>query len=345
MRHEQHPPPQESLQVFETYAKASELRLSQDTIATYRFVWNQWASWLAGEQLAWHSANERAVSQFLISLRPRGHGARAVSDVTKRRYWRILKDVYAAAAAADGGERLQAMFPRPWDVGASQPETNAKSMIFRGRDMATLRATLDAEVGALWRLVSGGHAPPWVELRDAALLAVLMSTGAKVAELRNLFDDNLRDHKPEGATSEPGEIRYVVLRSGRTLRTSENKSVPSRSLELDSTARRALRLWIDYRQQAGLREQHAPLFVRAANRSGPSPKDPLSAVSVFHTVARFVGRAFPQEGNTFQHVGPESLRNSVIRAWMDSGLPEEQILANAGVRDTKLLRRLEGSKG
>lgn len=343
MRIDAEAPGPSSLRAFESFAAASAQRLSQDTITTYRYVWMKWAAWLAEQRLPWDAAGEMAVRQFLNSLKPRGHGAKWVSEVTKRRYWRILKDVYEAAAAAADSEQLHAMFPRPWDVGAAKPEANAKSMIFRGRDMATLRAALDAEVDALEGRVREGRIPPWAELRDAALVAVLLSTGAKVAELRNLFDDNLRNNLPAGASGAPNEIRYVVLRSGRTLRESAKKSVPERTLELDPAARRALRLWLAYREQAGLRDQHTPIFVRAAKRLGPG-QDALSAVSVFHTIAAFVTRAFPAEqSKAFPHVGPESLRNSVIREWMDRGMPEEQVLADAGVRDTKILRRLEGA--
>jgi hypothetical protein len=333
-----------ALRAFEIFAAAGASRLSTDTIETYKSVWRQWASWLAARELTWHTADESAVRSFLDSLKARAHGTLLVSAVTKRRYWRILRDVYGAINAADDGPRAAIEFPRARRVGAGKLEADTTSMLFVGEQMVTLRNALRAQVDVLHSDRTSGRTPQWTELRDAALIAVLMSTAAKVAELRHLVDNDLHDHSTASNRSAPGEIRFVTLRSSRTLRDSAKKSVPIRKLELDETATRALRLWNDYREYAGLRTRFAPIFIGGAGRSGPTAKS-LSAVSVFHIVARFVARAIPSGASSFHHVGPESVRNSVIREWIDRNIDEVKILEDAGVRDPKILRRLRIPRG
>ncbi|MBH1957873.1 MAG: hypothetical protein I8H70_04225, partial [Burkholderiales bacterium] len=40
------------------------------------------------------------------------------------------------------------------------------------------------------------------------------------------------------------------------------------------------------------------------------------------------------------HAGPMTLRNSCIVRWLDAGLPEDEILARAGLREAQALLRL-----
>jgi len=331
------------LRAFDVFAAANAARLSAETIETYKSVWRQWSAWLAARKLTWEAADDGSLRLFLDSLKARAHLKSSVSSVTKRRYWRILRDVYGALNAADEGPKAAIEFPRAARVGAGKLEADTTSMLFVGEQMARLRTVLQDELERLEAERAGGRAPQWTELRDVALLAVLMSTAAKVAELRHLVDNDLHDHSTGSFSSLPGETRYVTLRSSRTVREGDKKSVPIRKLELDGTARRALKLWNEYREQAGLRARLTPIFIGGAGRTGPTANS-LSAVSVFHIVARFVARAFPLEAASFHHVGPESMRNSVIREWIDRNVDEEKILDDAGVRDPKILRRLRATR-
>lgn len=302
--------------------------LSADTLATYRSVWNLWGQWLAGEGVRWDCATVADMHRFLLTPQPRAHGGLKTSEVTKRRYWRILRDVYQIALF--GEEGAENRFANPWDVGARHLEMSAHSVFLGAPEMDRLRQRLADTLAHAEAAAAAGCAVAWTHWRDIALVAVLLSTACKVSEMRLLREEHFFSHAPHG--SRPGgPMRYVKLESHRAGGTRQRK------LELDPTAQRALTAWLACRSTSGLIRE-TPLFVSAASRTAIGAKA-LSAKSIFLVVSQFVSETLPER--SLLHVGPETIRNSVIFQWIREGVEETKILEDAGVQDSKILRRLE----
>jgi site-specific recombinase XerD len=207
---------------------------------------------------------------------------------------------------------------------------SAKSVFLGSSEMGLLRQRLSDTLTHSEAALAAGCFVAWPTWRDLALLALLFSTAAKVSEIRLLREDHLFRHIP-GDAPPGGPVRYIKLESRRQGGNRERK------LELDGMARRASTAWIACRVSIGL-PRTVPLFVRSTSRSEPG-EDALSSVSVFKVVSQFVSDTLPHHRSL--HVGPETIRNSVILEWMRSGLPEGRLVDDAGVKDTKILRRLE----
>ena len=66
-------------------------------LAQADFVWRKWLAFCTVRGIDWLGAAPGEVHAFAGDISPRKPGARAVSPVTLRRYWRILSDLYAHA--------------------------------------------------------------------------------------------------------------------------------------------------------------------------------------------------------------------------------------------------------
>ena len=76
--------------------------------------------------------------------------------------------------------------------------------------------------------------------------------------------------------------------------------------------------------------------------SGLSAEDRLTPRALFHLANRHVSATLgPRYPDTvLAHAGPMTLRNSCIVRWLDAGLPEGEVLARAGLRESQALLRL-----
>ncbi|MDB5845497.1 MAG: hypothetical protein JWP79_2807, partial [Polaromonas sp.] len=79
-----------------------------------------------------------------------------------------------------------------------------------------------------------------------------------------------------------------------------------------------------------------PLFVSRKKAGRLTPR------ALFHLANRHVNAVLgPRYPHTvLAHAGPMTLRNSCIVRWLDAGLPEDDILARAGLRESQALLRL-----
>ena len=78
-------------------------------------VWRHWLAFCTVHAVAWDAAQSADIARFCQAIGPRS-SVKKTSPVTRRRYWRVLRDLYAHALAS----RLVAVNPAE---GAQPPAT------------------------------------------------------------------------------------------------------------------------------------------------------------------------------------------------------------------------------
>lgn len=150
----------------------------------------------------------------------------------------------------------------------------------------------------------------WLEARNAAIICTLLDCALTRSELEQL---TVRS--------------YAAPR----LRIEGVRPAQARSLELSEQGASLLTAYI------ALRSERAPdtdaLFIN--ERGGAA-----SSQVIFNAVANAIDAAVKGCGDKAPHHGPNVLRNSVIKAWLDAGTPTLLVAARAGVFRESSLRRL-----
>lgn len=308
--------------------------LSPRSLASYHSLWTGWTEYLLSHKsLLWNEARSPDVRAYLEDLNPRAQarGLLHVSTVTQRRYYRVLKKIYAFAV---GQEWLA---DNPVDAGASvSPTEQMDSLVFHAID---------------WHVLLQAVAPPldppppdqpWLEVRDQAILRLMMQGALTVAELAGLDMGDVLHPRLGSAHGvaelwpaqeiTPGADEPAVL-----LDISGARAAQGRRILLPEEASCALLAWLTVRGTLPLPQDAAtPLFVSRKKAGRLTPR------ALFHLANRHVSSTLgPRYPNTvLAHAGPMTLRNSCIVRWLDAGLPEEEILARAGLRESQALLRL-----
>ena len=308
--------------------------LSPRSLASYHSLWTGWTEYLlAHGPLAWHEAKSSDVRAYLEALSPRGQarGMVNVSTVTQRRYYRVLKKIYAFAVAQDW------VADNPVDAGASvSPTEQMDSLVFHAID---------------WDVLLQAVAPPqdppppdqpWLEVRDQAILRLMMQSALTVAELAGLDIGDVR-HPRLGTSHGVGELWPAQATGPESsdaavmLDLNGARKAQDRRISLPDEASRALLAWLTVRATLPLPQTaDTPLFVSRKKAGRLTPR------ALFHLANRHVSTTLgPRYPNTvLAHAGPMTLRNSCIVRWLDAGLPEDEILARAGLRESQALLRL-----
>lgn len=332
------PVPLNSESVFKAWAlkRATERKggLSPRSLASYHSLWAGWTEHLLSHQVTqWNQARSDDVRAYLESLSPRAQvrGLVQVSTVTQRRYYRVLKKIYDFALG-QGWVQVN-----PVDVQASvSPTEEMDSLVFHAID---------------WDVLLKAVAPPlnppppessWLAVRDQAILRLMMQAALTVAELAGL---DLGDvHHPrlnwekgvgelwpaDAATLDARELPVALDLSGA-------RAAQQRRVLLEPQASAAVLAWLTLRATLPLPQSaDSPLLVSRKKAGRLTPR------ALFHLANRHVSTTLgPRYPDTvLAHAGPMTLRNSCIVRWLDAGLPDEAILARAGLREAQALLRL-----
>jgi integrase len=315
--------------------------------------------------IAWHEATSAEVRGFLESLEPRAQlrGLKEASSVTQRRYHRVLKKIYDFAVAEGWLEA------NPSDPAASVSQSESMdSLVFHGIDWQMLLAALPDAQAPLPPADT-----PWLVVRDAALLRLMMQASLTVAELAGLDVGDVEVAAPPGSPwrhpagdlwgglALPGEAASPVggwtaatapsppgsedagddgsakPQETITLRLDGSRAAQKRPVVLKGAANAAMHAWL--RVRAGLpmpRGVASPLLVSRKKAGRLTPR------ALFHLANRHIGQALSQRypDRILAHAGPMTLRNSCIVRWLDSGVADSEILQAAGLKDLPALQRL-----
>lgn len=309
--------------------------LSDESVTSYRSVWDGWMSFVLARRLRWDTAQSLDVRAFLSVLpaRASARGIVAPSSVTQRRYYRVLREIYACARASG----WIAVVPTDAQAAVSHSEAH-DSLVFHRAQWQRLFAALPA----LREPVPEDLA--WTDVRNVALLLLMMQAALSVAELAALNVGDVRS--PRLQTNAEGVVTLALMGPPwddklapvvvcvRGARVGQN-----RELVLGSPAQEALMAWLGLRLGMTLNEGvHSPLFM---SRKGAGR---LTAKTLFMVANKHIEQTLgPELGEAaLVHAGPMTLRNSCIVRWMDAALPDLEVLRRAGLKDSQALGRLRG---
>ena len=307
--------------------------LSPRSLASYHSLWSGWTEYLLGQKsLAWSEAGSNEVRAYLEALNPRAQarGLVHVSTVTQRRYYRVLKKIYAFALAQGW------LASNPVDAAASvSPTEQMDSLVFHSID---------------WDVLLQAVAPPqdpppadqpWLEVRDQAILRLMTQSALTVAELAGLdFGDvqhprlgmahGVAELWPAGEVLPGAEAPVMLELSGA-------RKAQARRISLPPEVSCAVLAWLTVRATLPLPQDAAvPLFISRKKSGRLTPR------ALFHLANRHINAVLgPRYPDTvLAHAGPMTLRNSCMVRWLDAGVPDDEVLARAGLREPQALLRL-----
>lgn len=305
----------------------------------YALVWNAWVQQLLGlaaaaqrqpragrraippallavPEKAWDQATAEDVAQFL-QLRPgqRAHHqpGRQISEVTRRRYWRLLDRIYAHALSEGwvAFNPVQALHPleRP---APEQP---------------TGHVLPPALWAALPRYFPGGD--DLQGARDLAVLRLLYDLALAPEEIRLLCIGALRDAR-DAPLAAAGTPRFVQIEGQR--------AAQSRCLALPAPTAAALAAWMELRSRSGTpADAGSPLF---ESRKG----GPLTVRALFHIASKTIAlaqQASQGQAMPLARMGPQVVRNTAIVHWLHQGIAPTEVVQRIGVDHPRALAHLQ----
>jgi site-specific recombinase XerC len=299
-------PPPGPNRAFEAWARVRQASpedpLSPTSVAKYRTIWDRWIAHLAMGDVAWSQARAGDIDAFLKDLRRRSDSARPASPVSRRRYWRILMEVYAHAVQSGWLTHNPAL-----DAASVPPSERMSAIVLPP-------ALLQRARGLIGQVCANDT---WRDVRDRALLAVLLDVGLATGELVTLRAD---------------QILAIRGRPAALLRVEGPRKPQCRDLALSPWAQAMLQAWMKARATL------AP-SVPVCFCSQRTPHT-LKPWAVFHLAARLAGALEQATGVTLGHKGPGLFRTAVIAGWLHDGIAPEEVAARAGLAGPSHLGRV-----
>lgn len=304
-----------STELFERWFNNHPRKLSEHTHQVYSHIWRGFIGFLIEQSLSWSDASTAIINAYLSAVLPLRKSHTASSTVTRRRYWRILRDIYNYAVIyewIDSNPVLDALHPENEIMASlSMPQWST----------ITLAEYLDRECQT--------YPETWQVQRDRAMLALMLCAAPKTGEIIHLEADDLQ-------SSKEGESLTVQFNGPR--------KDQDRIIELSPSCSKQMKLWLLARQEV----EGYPNTLFFGQKRLPSTKlrRKLTHKSVYILVTTFLGRALPEGSFEYglTHQGAELIRNSVISNWLADPLKAhgnlEEIMILAGVKDRRTIERL-----
>ncbi|RYH71044.1 MAG: hypothetical protein EON54_00790 [Alcaligenaceae bacterium] len=285
------------------------------TAVFYEHFWSTWLRYLSTgrnaalpQPIPWYEATAQDMVGFLAtgpSDRKRDDQASS-SDITRRRYWRLLERVYDFAVARGW---LEINPVKEIATRDTPPPENP------------LGAVLDTEVWLRAKhFLSASGSKDEVSLRNRALLQLLFDIGLTSQELRNLrLSSLLYDER----NSEPIGVQI----EGRG-------ALSPRTLTLSKSTTDSLKMWLLAREKTATQLSKDYLFCTG--------KGPLSNVLLFLIVKDLLTRASEACGKPPPvRTGPMIIRNTLLVALLNSSAhPATWVATFAGLKNVKGLNHL-----
>ncbi|WP_245587355.1 tyrosine-type recombinase/integrase [Comamonas composti] len=299
----------------------------------YEKVWHAWlrsldktslpsASALHAQSKPWHEATAVDVQRFLQPRQGQRSGhlpGRQVSEVTRRRYWRLLERIYEHA-------REQGWIKTNPAQGLAEHERPA-SEDGQGHCLST----------QLWQSLPR-HMPQelgFQAARDRAILLLLYELALAPEEVRGLcWADVLTAQQ---SIWRPGYAAAPAL-----LHIQGARAAQQRSLQLPAGAAAALRDW----SQASSGQRGPSVLAPEATVFYSREGQALSVRVLFHVASQLIQRAHAAQGPVDQktplhRVGPQVLRNTTLVQWLREGKPPSEVVELAGLESARALRHLQ----
>ncbi|MDB5744929.1 MAG: phage integrase [Polaromonas sp.] len=317
--------------------------MGQAGLKQAELIWRKWLAFCAAHNdMAWEAAQSGDIARFCQSIGARSSRLKT-SPVTQRRYWRVLRDLYAHALASG----LVALNPAE---DAKPPATER---------VPSLALPMNMWVALRDGLPSGNT---FKERRNRLVLLLMMRTALTVAEIVGLTLASVKPCagspeeqaalleyaglpllQPEPALWLPPDASPAYLLLVRKARTGA-----VRALLLDAPTSRALHEWLEVRRMApGPVTPQSRLILgdRTGKAIAPNGLYNICQAHLAHCLRRggFLAEATPNtvpDPGGIQHMGPNTLRNTCIALWFNSGVPLEEIQRRCGFKDASVMSRL-----
>ena len=287
-------------------------------------VWRHWLGFCTVQGVVWAAAGSADVARFLEAIGPRSRLKRT-SPVTRRRYWRVLRDLYAHALS----QRLVKI----------NPAEGAQPLASERVPSLALSAPMWAALNeGLYKDFPGGD--DFKARRNRLVLLLMMRAALTVREIVGLTLDCVQPCAPwAGEAGERPELDWgLAPQPGNALRVRKAGGGHERTLGLDPETSRALHAWLEVRP-LGLPPLLPGSRLVVGDRTGRAiAPNGLYNICQAH-LARCLGGHLPEPG-VLAHMGPNTLRNTCIAGWFNAGVPLAEIQQRCGLKDASVMSRL-----
>ncbi|CAM3507812.1 site-specific integrase [Polaromonas hydrogenivorans] len=288
-------------------------------------VWRHWLAFCTVHGVAWDAARSVDIATFCQAISPRS-SVKKTSPVTRRRYWRVLRDLYDHALAS----RLVECNPAE---GAQPPATE------RVPSLALSPPMWAALHDGLHDGFPGGD--DFKARRNRLALLLMMRAALTVREIIGLTLDCARPCTESPESPAGSGLLYL-------LRVRKAGGGHERVLQLDPETSRALHAWLEVRP-VGLPALHPGSRLIVGDRIGRSiAPNGLYNICQAHLARCLVEKGFLDAPNpmatldpgALAHMGPNTLRNTCIAMWFNAGVPLQEIQRRCGFKDASVMSRL-----
>ena len=293
-------------------------------LAQASLVWRHWLAFCTVHGVAWDAARSLDVARFCQSIGPRST-LKKTSPVTRRRYWRVLRDLYDHALAS----RLVEVNPAE----GAQPPANE-----RVPSLALSAPMWTALHEGLYENFPGGG--DFKARRNRLVLLLMMRAALTVREIIGLTLDCAQPCA--NSPGSPGPDPLYLLRVRKAGGGHE------RVLQLDPETCRALHAWLEVRP-VGLPALHPGSRLVVGDRIGRS----IAPNGLYNICQAHLARCLMEKGlldapnpmatldpGLLAHMGPNTLRNTCIAGWFNAGVPLQEIQRRCGFKDASVMSRL-----
>ena len=288
-------------------------------------VWHHWLAFCTVHNVAWDAARSVDIGTFCQAIGPRS-SLKKTSPVTRRRYWRVLRDLYDHALA--GG----LIHVNPAE-GAQPPATERVPSLALSPPMWT------ALLEGLYDGFPGGD--DFKARRNRLALLLMMRAALTVREIIGLTLDCAQPCA-DSPQAPAGPSPFYLLRVRKAGGGHE------RVLQLDPETSRALHAWLEVRP-VGLPALHPGSRLVVGDRIGRS----IAPNGLYNICQAHLARCLEEKGfldapnpiatldpGALAHMGPNTLRNTCIAGWFNAGMPLQEIQRRCGFKDASVMSRL-----
>lgn len=286
----------------------------------YRHFWSTWMAYLlrpreegdaTSAPIKWHEVTAVDVVQFLRSGPEARKETEGVSDITRRRYWRLLQRIYSFAVESGWLAANPVLEIEKDDTPSSEDPLGA--------------IMLAPLWNAALQIVNELDSSDPVFVRNKALLLLLFQYGITPQEARLL---TVQAVTRITNTSSPrfGQIATVQLDG-----PGPNQR---RRLVLTAQVADAIDAWLKIRPSFPKAQTHTILFCTARNPT-------MSADNLFALVKAIMKQAAAASGMDMPvRMGPQVVRNTRLVRWLEEGVPAPEVAMRAGLKNVKGLFHL-----
>lgn len=287
---------------------------------SYRVFWASWLRFLQARTaedgqvrpaIPWYDATAEDMARFLKSgIRNRKPNT-SVSDISRRRYWRLLDRIYGYALT----QQWVATNPALDVLDNDKPP----SEVHKGSTLTP----------AVWKAalasIPSEDEEDLVPTRNRAMLLVLFHLGITPQELRSLkVQDILRATQPH--TLARGHITGLQLDGPGP---NQRRRLQTPSVVSDAIAR-----WLIVRSTMESARQHNVLFCSTHNPE-------MTPDNLLHLCKQLLVQAAKAAGQDLPpRLGPQIIRNTRLVLWLNEGMPGHEVVLRAGLKNLKGLRHL-----